>query len=82
MYSVSSGEFDWGLQPRMGPTPVEFWPAHVPIPVNFKVGQSFYVPAAAFAASWATGFSHHDIVAVISKISSYGLFDAVERWIL
>nr|WAK77560.1 MAG: structural protein [Totiviridae sp.] len=67
--------------PRMGPTAVEFWPANAPIPVNYKMGQSFYVSAAAFAASWACGFDFHDIKTVLQKIAADGLFDKVERWV-
>nr|WAK77297.1 MAG: hypothetical protein [Totiviridae sp.] len=80
--SSKSADTELGLVPRMGPAPVEFWPGGAPIPVNCKAGQQFYVPAAAFAASWACGFGLRDIKAVISKIAAFGLFDKVERWIL
>lgn len=71
-----------GLTPRMGPIPVEFWPAGAPIPVNCKVGQQFYVAASAFAASWACGFDLRDLKAVVTKINLFGLFDMVDRWVL
>lgn len=71
-----------GLVPRMGPAPVEFWPAGALIPVNCKVGQQFYVATSAFAASWACGFGLRDLKAVVAKIDSFGLFDGVERWTL
>nr|WAK77279.1 MAG: polyprotein [Totiviridae sp.] len=80
--SGRSTDLELGSVPRMGPAPVEFWPGDVPIPVICKPGQHFYVPAAAFAASWACGFGVRDIKAVITKICTYGLFDRVERWIL
>nr|WAK77566.1 MAG: structural protein [Totiviridae sp.] len=67
--------------PRMGPAPVECWPANAPIPVNYRTGQNFYVAASSFAASWACGFDYHDMQSVLSKIASANLFDNVERWV-
>ncbi|KAL3192468.1 hypothetical protein MRX96_059030 [Rhipicephalus microplus] len=46
----------FALYPTMGPSAVEFWPPFSEIPVNFKPGQNHFVPASAFAASWALGY--------------------------
>nr|WAK77572.1 MAG: coat protein [Totiviridae sp.] len=74
-------ETELGCKPRMGPTPVEFWPANAPIPINYKAGQHHFVPASAFAASWALGFGMCEFRTVIDKIFLFGLFDDVHRWI-
>ncbi|KAL1422617.1 hypothetical protein MTO96_021960 [Rhipicephalus appendiculatus] len=68
--------------PTMGPTAVEFWPPFSPIPVNFESGQDYFVPASAFAASWALGYDVATINTVLAKIQWHGLFDNVGRWVL
>ncbi|KAL1443269.1 hypothetical protein MTO96_046038 [Rhipicephalus appendiculatus] len=65
-----------GVKTTKGGRTENFWPAHAPIPVNYIVGQSFYVPAASFAVSWALGFGLRDLVSVISKMTSSNLFSA------
>lgn len=72
----------FALYPTMGPSAVEFWPPFSEIPVNFKPGQNHFVPASAFAASWALGYHWGDIKCVLAKIQACGLFDNVGRWVL
>ncbi|KAL3257044.1 hypothetical protein MRX96_046550 [Rhipicephalus microplus] len=76
------GEPPLAQYPTMGPTAVEFWPPFSPIPVNFEAGQDHFVPASAFAASWALGYDVGTISSVLAKIEVHGLFDNVGRWVL
>ncbi|KAH8029637.1 hypothetical protein HPB51_002090 [Rhipicephalus microplus] len=67
--------------PTMGPTAVAFWHLFSPIPVNFKLGKDHFVPASAFAASWALGYDVATINSVLAKIQVHGLFNNVGRWV-
>lgn len=79
--NLRKGEPRLGVVPTMGGTAVEFWQPWEPIPVNYKADQHYFVPAAAFAASWALSFEPNLVANVLAKINNFGLFDNVERWV-
>nr|WAK77753.1 MAG: capsid protein [Totiviridae sp.] len=69
-------------RPTTGGTGVEFWPPFTPITVNYQGNQDHYIPAAAFAVSWALTFTPITVNTVLQKIATAGVFDKVDRWVI
>lgn len=69
------------IWPTTGGTAVEMWAPFSRILVNSKPRQNFFIPASAFAMSWALTYDMATVRHVLACITSCGLWNNVERWV-
>lgn len=62
-------------------TATQFRLAFSEIHVNFRLNQSFFIPAATFAIFWALSYDVQTVHQVLASISTCGLWNRVERWV-